>query len=760
MNEGVVADDKRSSIADVIDAWLDDPEIAPRIVHIERIEGADAVFADIAVGAAVRGRLEAAGVGRLYRHQAEAIAAIRSGKHTVVVAGTASGKSLCYQIPIAEAIEADRQATALAVFPTKALAQDQLGSLLRTGTSNLVAATYDGDTPRDERAWIRRNANVVVTNPDMLHLGMLPHHERWRHFLGQLRYVVVDEIHSFKGIFGSHVGLVLRRLRRLAEKYGATPTFVFASATIGNPAELAGALSGLDVAAVTDDVAPRGAKTYVAWNPPIEDEARGLRGSPLTDATNVFCDLVANDLQTITFSRSRKASELMYRWARDRLDEERRALVAPYRAGYLVDERRRTEEELFSGRLLGVIATNALELGIDVGGLDAAVLTTFPGTISSFRQQAGRAGRSRRESLAVLVAGHDALDQHYMAHPEELFVRPAEAAVVNVTNEQILADHLRCAAYEAPLVPEDAEWFGHDIETIVPDLVRSGDLGLREGRLYWSGGGAPAFDVDLRTSGGPPYEIIDEQSRHIGTIDEARAFTQCHEGAVYLHQGEGYVVEVLDVEVREVRVRRGEVAYFTQPQTAKELTVVAREDSSTIGLVDLGHGRVSVTTEVLGFQRRSLSTGEVLDTNPVDLPPRSFTTQALWLSFPPDLVDQAGVTPAALPGTMHAIEHTAIAMLPLYAICDRWDVGGLSSAFFADLGGPGFYIYDGYPGGAGIAPIAYQRARQHLAATLQALVDCPCSSGCPSCVQSPKCGNYNDPLDKHGAIELLAVALR
>ena len=751
-----------SAIDAAIAAWQDDDEAVERIVHIERVDRRSGFFADLdpPPPPPIAQRLSAMGIDRLWRHQERAIRLIREGRHTVVVSATASGKSLAYQLPIAETIAADRRSTALLIFPTKALAQDQFRGLHRLVTDEVVAAIYDGDTETDDRRWARRNANVILTNPDMLHVGMLPYHTRWEPFLSKLQYVVVDELHTLRGIFGSHVAHVLRRLRRLAAHYGAAPTFIFTSATIGNPGQLASALSGVDVEVVEDDGAPTGEKQYVLWNPELEDAERGIRASPLTEATRVFSDLVTRDLHTIVFSRSRKASELMYRWARDRVPTELAERIASYRGGYTAVDRRRIEEALFSGELVGVTATNALELGIDVGGLDAAVITTFPGTIASFRQQAGRSGRDRSESIAVLVAGHDALDQYYMTHPRDLFGRAPEAAVINPSNPTVMNAHLKCAAHEMPLVPEDREIFGPEMEEVIPDLVADGDLGIRGGRLFYGGGGSPARNVDLRTSGtGGSYSIWTETGDLLGSVDEDRAFTQCHEGAVHLHQGDTFVVEELNTKDREIRVRPASVDYYTQPKVDKDLSVLRTLDRRVVGDIVVHHGTVEVISHVLGYQKKAIRNAKIIDTLPLDLPPRHLSTQAFWYVFPQWLVNAAGVADVDLPGTLHAAEHTGIAMLPLFAICDRWDVGGLSIARHPQLSEPVYFIYDGYPGGAGIAPIGYDSAERHLRATLETLTTCSCRDGCPSCVQSPKCGNFNEPLDKPGAAQLLRTGL-
>ncbi len=742
----------------IIDSWESDPETAKRIVHVETVPARPAIFEAVDLDPAVRAALGGRGIDRLYRHQATAIRSIREGKHTVIAAGTASGKSLCYQVPIAEAAIDDKAATSLLLFPTKALTRDQFRSLHDFGVPQVVPAVYDGDTDDETRAWARRHANVLLTNPDMLHIGILPGHGRWATFLRRLRYVVVDEVHVLRGIFGSHVANVLRRLRRLANFYGSDPVFIGCSATIGNPGELTSELIGLPVSVVEQDTSPTGEKHIVMWNPEVEDE--DLRRSSLAEATSVFSDLVARDRHTIAFTRSRKGTELMYRWAKDRLDDGHAARIAPYRAGYLPEQRREVERRLFEGELLGVTATNALELGIDVGGLDAAVVTGFPGTIASFRQQAGRAGRATDESLAVLVAGQDALDQWFMNHPAALFERPSEAAVVNPSNPEVLASHLGCAAYEIPLEPTEAlEVFGPEVEAVAADLVAEGWLRPRAGRLLWSGRQSPAGSVDIRTASGPPYTILDEHGEVVGSVDESRVFSQAHPGAVYLHQGESLVVEELDLQDRVARTRRGEVGYYTQPDVETWVDVQRVIESATVGRFPHLHGLVEVESHVVGFKKKSIRDRSMISYQPLDLPKRTFTTQALWFEVPDDLIRDSEIEAADLPGTLHAVEHASIGMLPLFAICDRWDVGGLSTNYHPTIGGAVWFIYDGYAGGAGIAPIGWRNGDRHLRATLQALRDCPCETGCPSCVQSPKCGNFNDPLDKAGAIRLLAEGL-
>lgn len=748
-------DDFRALVAE----WEADPETALKLAHVREIPSRQAIFAvpDPPLSSAIQDRLTALGIEQLWRHQAQAIEAVRAGHNTVVVAGTAAGKSLCYLVPIAEAMAADAKRTFLCVYPTKALAQDQLRAIEAMGLPGLLPATYDGDTEPSQRAWIRRNANLILTNPDMLHFGILPNHARWKDFLHRLTLVVVDELHTLRGIFGSHVALILRRLRRLTAQYQASPTFVFASATIANPTELATALIGTPVGAIEEDASPTGARTFVAWNPPLEMDHRA---SALGESTDLLVELMRRGASSIVFARSRKATELIYRWARERVGSELAPRLAAYRAGYLPADRRRIEAGLASGDLLGVVTTNALELGVDIGGLDASVLTTYPGTIASFRQQTGRAGRRQRNSLGVLVAGEDALDQYFMRHPQELFARPSEAAVVNPTNPHVLDRHLGCAAAETPLVPEDRAFFGEEIEEAAARLVAAGRLRLRGGALHWAERGSPAREIDIRSAGDPIYTVLlTETGETLGTLEEGKAFTQAHAGAVYLHQGDTYTVEALDLLRHQVRVRSEEVAYYTQPKVEQWVSLLKTLDRRPLGRFFLGSGIVEVERQVIAYQRRDVRSRTVIGIEALDLPSRRFSTQAFWLEVPEALLEEAKIDYVQIPGALHAAEHASIGMLPLLAICDRSDVGGLSTPHHPDIGGPVWFVYDGFPGGAGIAPIGFAGADRLLRSTLEAIAVCPCETGCPSCVQSPKCGNYNEPLDKQAAVDLLRLGL-
>jgi DEAD/DEAH box helicase domain-containing protein len=593
----------------------------------------------------------------------------------------------------------------------------------------------------------------------MLHVGILPRHEPWAPFLSRLRYVVVDELHTLRGIFGTHVAHLLRRLRRVCARYGSSPTFVFCSATIGEPATLASALCGLAVEEVSDDGSPRGERVFALWNPPLTDEEAGTRTSGITESGTLLAAFVGAGYRAIAFTRSRKGAELVARAARSRLPAELAGRVRSYRGGYLAAERREIEHELFGGGLRGVSATNALELGIDVGGLDACVLNGFPGTIASMWQQAGRAGRARQRAAAVLVAGEDQLDQWLMAHPKEVFARPPEPAVVNPSNSFVLDPHLGCAAYEQPLTHDDEAYWGDDLDEGVRRLVHDGRLVVREGRAVWAGRGAPAPSVPLRTGSTSEYQIVDGRGRLIGTVDEGRAFSTVHPGALYLHQGQQYRVERLDLDDRAAHVVATDAAETTHPKSETSVALLGTDDETRIGRVTLCVGSVEVAEHVVAYQRRKLFSRQVLGSVGLDLPPTRLVTRAFWYVVDAPVLADAGIPPRRVPGTVHAVEHAGIGILPLFTICDRWDVGGVSTDVHPQTGQATIVIYDGYPGGAGIAELGFAAGRRHLAATLEVVAACPCRAGCPSCVQSPKCGNWNEPLDKAGAISLLRVVL-
>jgi DEAD/DEAH box helicase domain-containing protein len=727
---------------------------------------------------ALTARLERAGVTSLWSHQREARDRVGAGEHIVVATGTASGKSLCYQLPIAEHLLADDRAVALYLAPTKALARDQLRAIRAWTLPQLRAAVVDGDTPGPERDAIRRTANWVLTNPDLLHHSLLPDHRRWGDLLHRLAFVVVDEAHVSRGVFGSHVALVLRRLRRLAERYGADPTFVLTSATIGNPAEHASALTGLEVAAIVRDGSPRGPLDVGLWQPPFDDETRTSRRSMLRETADLLAGFVAADVQTLVFTRSRKGTEVVAVAAKERLGDaiddaggplaER---VAAYRAGYLPEERRQLEDDLRSGRLRGVAATEALELGIDVAGLDAVVLGGWPGTFASFWQRLGRAGRSGGAAAGVLVAQEDPLDHWLVTHPDELLTRPPEDAIVDAANPYLLGPHLRCACHEAPLDAEEAtRWFGDtaitllERDTVAAPDAPGGDTGrlrLRGGRWYWTSRRRPSAEVDLRAAGGASVRIVDTATGAlIGDVDEARAHRQVHTGAVYLHQGRTYRIAELDLDRHHALAEEaGQLGYTTRPRSDTDVTVLEELEGTWWDDVEVGLARVEVTTQVTGYEVLRLGSDEVIDRHELALPPIELRTVAVWYAVPEATLQAAGVEPADVPGSLHAAEHAAIGMLPLLALCDRWDIGGLSTALHPDTGRPSVFVYDGYAGGAGLAERSYRRLAEHLRLTRGTIATCRCRDGCPSCVQSPKCGNGNDPLDKAGAVRVLDLVL-
>ena len=749
---------------DPFTALLEQLAEGERLVHLARLPARAARLADLRgpvdpdVWAAF-GLEDTVPSGQLWSHQVEAIDHVRAGRSVVVATGTASGKSLCYQLPIAEAVSGDPSGTALCVFPTKALAQDQLRSFTALGLPTLVAATYDGDTGPEARTWVRRNANVLLTNPEMLHAALLPYHGRWATFLSRLRYVVVDELHVLRGIFGSHMGHVLRRLRRLCAVHGSDPTFVFTSATIGEPARLASDLCGLPVEAVLDDGSPRGERLFALWNPPLLDELTGQRASANAEVATLVAALVEAGWRTVAFCRSRRGTEVVAADIRRRLPARYADTVRSYRAGYLPAERREIEADLFAGRLRAVVATSALELGIDVGGLDACVLNGFPGTIASMWQQAGRAGRELRPSLSVLVAGTDQLDQWLMAHPREVLTRAPEQAVVNLENRSILLPQLACAAYERPLTPDDERWWGESLADGVRELVVDDRLRLRDGMAYWQGRGTPSNGIGLRSGSRDEYRIAEADGRLVGTVDGSRAFDQVHQGALYLHLGQQFRVVDLDLDDRVATVEPVDVDEYTQVRSEMAVTVLAEERHKMVGRARLALGAVEIATQVVGYERRDTRTRALLGREELSLPPSQLRTRAFWYTIDDDVLAMARVTGGLVPGALHAAEHAGIGILPLFTICDRWDVGGVSTPFHVDTARPTIFIYDGYPGGVGIAELGFAAGARHLEATRAVIERCPCTRGCPSCVQSPKCGNGNEPLDKAAALGLLRVVL-
>jgi DEAD/DEAH box helicase domain-containing protein len=728
---------------------------------------------------AVHDLLERSGIERLHRFQRDAIDLIRSGHDVVLAGGTGSGKSLCYQVPLLEALYAPvggRKQTALYLAPTKSLAQDQARRLRELGASWAQPMLYDGDTPTTQRAQVRRRANLLLTNPDMLSAGILPLHEEWSTFLKGLAIVVVDESHVYRGVFGSHVAQVLRRLRRVLAHHGnTTARFVLSSATTGNPVAHAERLTGREMSLVGDTGAPRAARDVYLWNPELDEES-GDRDSALGDATRIYAQLIERRVPTIVFARSRKQCELIHRFTCDHLHsrglDELAERIAPYRAGYTPQERRETERALASGELLGVVATSALELGIDIGSLAASIVVTYPGTMTSLLQRWGRAARSMSvRGTCVLIAGDDALDQYFMRNPRELLERDVEAAVVSITNPRILLPHITAAAAEVPVggAFDQELWPDGACAAAITQLEAEGVVRQMPSGAVFVAGGRPASDISLRSSGQGEVSIVDvDTGVMLGTVDVGRAAATVHPGAVYLHRGESYSVEHLDVAHLVASVRKRTLPYYTLPKIDTDIEVLGVLHERVLGDSELvlRHGRVVVTDQLVGYQRMDVQTHRTLGMVDETLPPIAFETEAVWFASPlphPPVMDpidpEDPLAERRLLGSLHAAEHALIAMLPLIATCDRWDIGGLSIDWHDAFAGPGIFVYDGHPGGVGITEAGFGRFESWATAALGMLEGCPCEDGCPSCVQSPKCGNLNEPLDKAGACDVLAAAL-
>jgi DEAD/DEAH box helicase domain-containing protein len=742
-------------VATVATAW-DELLAGEELAYLTEVPARGAEVAPIPdeLHPSVRDALERQGLPGLYRHQAKAFAAARRGEHLVVATGTASGKTLAFNLPVLDSLAVEPKLRALYLYPTKALAQDQARALASLRLPLVKPAIYDGDTESERRWQIRKWANVILTNPDMLHVGVLPHHDRWGDVLQNLRYVVVDEAHVYRGVFGSHVGNVLRRLRRAAVIYGAEPQFLFASATIANPAELARSLLGLETTVIDDDAAPRAARTIAFWNPPVLDEALQLRASPLGEGSRLLAELVTRDLRTICFAKSRKAAELIHRFAVERVGPELAERLSPYRAGYTPAQRREIEQRLVAGDLLGVTATDALELGIDIGLLDCAISVGFPGTVASLRQQWGRAGR-RSRGLAVLVASEDALDQFFMREPEALMSRRVEAAILDHANPRVLDGHVRSAVFEAPLDERDEQFLGSETLERAEVLAEAGELKRTRAGYVWAGRDYPAARFSLRSTTPDAFSVVDVGTGSVlGIVERERAYSTVHEGAIYLHLGESYRVLELDLEARAALVEPFQGDYYTQAKK-ETTTAIERPDlvERRLGM-EVSFGSVSVTEQVVAYQKKGIRDQATLELVDLDLPATTFETEAIWYLPEPAMLEGLMDMPTLL-GSLHAAEHSMIALLPLWAMCDRWDIGGLSTNLHFQTGRPTVFIYDGHAGGVGIARRGFDQFEGWVGDTARLLAGCPCESGCPSCVQSPKCGNLNEFLDKTGALTLL-----
>lgn len=708
----------------------------------------------------VKKRLLQLGIDRLFEHQVQALEHLKKGENVCVVSATASGKTLIYLLPIIDHFLKEPESTFLLVYPTKSLAQDQLKSILKV-LPEAQPAVYDGDTPSDLRRHIRRFSKIIATNPDMLHYGILPNHKLWANFLRNLKLVVVDEGHVYRGAFGSNAAFVFRRLLRLAEFYGGRPQIVATSATIGNPHEMPVKLFGRNFSVITSSKLAHVSKKFVFWNPPF-DPVSGRRLSSNRDVINLFADAVNFGLRTIVFSKSKQTAEMIARYAREKLDFELRDRVAVYRAGYTASKRREIEKRLLDGELIGVSATPALELGIDIGDLRIAIINRFPGTVASFFQQAGRVGR-RERSIVFYIAGEDPLDQYYVFNSRELMSKPKEEAVIDLTNKIIASRHLLSAAFEYPLTTDDIrKYFDPDNENVLGELLKSGKMILRKGRIFAAPGKRRPHDlVSLRTASADYYLITDAGSGEvIGSIEGPLAFIYLHPGAVYIHEMETYIAESLDLDNRIIAVKKiSEIDYYTVALEEIQINVIRVSKQKRFFLFDVYFGEVEVTNQVIGFNKKKMFTEEMIGFTPLDLPPYVFRTAALWITLNANVIKKLDFHPEETAGGIHGIEHAHIALLPLYAGCDRWDVGGMSTLIHPDTEKTTIFVFDGYEGGIGFAERGFDVFEQQIYHTLAVIEQCPCAAGCPGCIVSPKCGNNNEPLNKKAAIELLKFHL-
>jgi DEAD/DEAH box helicase domain-containing protein len=704
----------------------------------------------------LRTALQQLGISQLYSHQVEARAALRAGQHILVATPTASGKTLIYNLPVCETLLQEPQAHALYLFPLKALEQDQLKTLEELGAAlpspTLSAAIYDGDTPPEVRRLLRlRPPRILISNPDMLHVGLLPNHDAWKGFLANLRYVVIDEVHTYKGIMGSHMAQVLRRLRRLCRHYGSEPQYILASATIANPGELARLLTGMEVKVIEENGAPHSGRHFLFLNPDT---------SSAQVASRIFVRALQYGLATICFTQARKLTELLHLWAIRSAPELKRR-ISSYRAGFLPEERREIEQQLSSGAMLGVISTSALEMGIDIGGLDVCLLLGYPGTMVTAWQRSGRVGRLDRDSLVILLAQPDALDQYFMKYPEEFFSRGIEAAILDPDNPYVVRSHLTCAAQELPLrLTRETIYDIPALQDSILELEKQHHL-LRSavGDSWYARSRYPQKEVNIRGMG-ESYAIFKSGTkRAFGSIDGHRALKECHPGAIYLHKATSYLVERLDLERRNIWVSEVEPQYFTRILTDKETEILEVHDSRTLANFTVSTGRLKVTERILSYEKRRLQGQELIGVLPLELPPQIFETVGMWVEVSDPIKNTIQQSGAHFMGGIHALEHAMISMFPLFALADRYDIGGIAHALHPQVGRAAVFIYDGYPGGVGLAVRAYEQAESLLRKTRELIAACPCEDGCPSCIHSPKCGSGNKPLDKAAALQVTELML-
>ena len=718
------------------------------LTHYHHLPEKQAEYGETSLAPSLVAALKRLGIPRLYCHQAQALAHIRAGKNILVATPTASGKTLIYNLPVLEALLKDPKGHALYLFPLKALEQDQLKALKELDAALpspfLRAGIYDGDTPPGDRQALKaRPPHVLISNPDMLHMGLMPYHGTWVDFFKGLKFVVVDEVHTYRGIMGSHMAQVLRRLRRICAHYGASPQFLFSSATIAKPGEFIRKLTGLEVEIIAESGAPLSGRHFLFLNPP---------GGAPTVAAQIFAQAIREGLATICFTQARKLTELIHIWSQ-RLVPELRRYISSYRAGFLPEERREIEHALASGKMRGVISTSALEMGIDIGGLDVCILVGYPGTMVTTWQRAGRVGRQGRDSLIVLVAQADALDQYFIKFPDQFFGRPLETAVVDPDNPYVVKEHLPCAAQELPLKDDDPFFNLKAYDAVVQELAQTNHLLQGHGGDAWFARSRfPQKEVNIRGVGDSFPIFLEGRKKPLGSVDGHRAFRECHPGAVYLHKAKTYTVQRLDLERRNIWVEPIEPNYFTRIQSDKETEILEVRERRRIAQFTACTGRLKVTERLLSYEKRRLPGQELMGVVPLDLPPSIFETVGMWLEIPDEVKNAVYAAGRHFMGGIHALEHVLISMFPLFTLADRYDIGGISHPAHPQVGRAAIFIYDGYPGGVGLAERAFEILEDLLVRTREVIDACPCEDGCPSCVHSPKCGSGNKPLDKEAAV--------
>ena len=750
---------RNGSVADYLAALKASPRLGQQVIHHEELAEHPAVFGKNRIDwpKPLGDALKQMGIDALYQHQVNATDAVRRGENVIASTPTASGKSLIYNLPVFEQIMRAPDSTALYLFPLKALAQDQLRSIVEFSSLlphelQPTASIYDGDTTAYQRKKLRdRPPNILITNPDMLHLSMLGYHPTWSGFFARLTHVILDEVHTYRGIFGSHMAWVLRRLKRICAYYGSRPQFILSSATVANPDELAHDLLGEEATVISESGAPRAKRNFIFINP---------LDSAATTASLLIEASLKRGLRTIVYTQSRKLTELVSIWTQQRLGKLSAKLTS-YRAGYLPEERREIEARLSDGSLLGVIATSALELGIDIGDLDICILVGYPGTVMTTWQRGGRVGRKQNESLIILVALEDSLDQHFMRNPKDFFSRAVESTVLNPSNKTIAKKHLICAAAEQPIKTDEALLEDGAVRQVVAELAEEASLLLTADEKYWVGARKyPHREVDLRGTGRTFVIRNNTDGSALGEIDFMRCFKECHPGAVYLHRGRTWLITDLDLETHEVTAVRKNVNYFTRTMGSKTTEILKIYNTVEKNNCRVSFGCLRVTDTVTGFQRRLVAGQKLISMEQLDLPPLVFETEGLWIEIPEAVQKRIEHEQYHFMGGIHALEHGAISIFPLLVLCDRNDVGGIAHLFHEQLSKAAVFIYDGYPGGVGLSRKAFEKIDQLLSLTQKAIGDCPCELGCPSCVHSPKCGSGNRPIDKQSALEILAALLQ